>query len=101
MADVIFRNLLAYSAQSGVLAGAAAAMLAALRLREPALRLRCLRVLLGALLVLPLAQPWRTPQASAGFVEVRSGPARAVESAAAFHWPVPSLAEAVLAVVAA
>ncbi len=101
MADVIFRNLLAWCAQAGALAVVAAAALWLLRLREPALRVRCLRSLLAALFLLPIIEPWHAPVDTRAAVTIAIGPAHASGAATASAWFTPSLGAIVLAMIAA
>jgi len=57
--DLLWKNLVAYCLQIGLLVGLAAFVPAALRLRMPRAKLAYWQILLLACLVLPLVQPWR------------------------------------------
>ena len=100
MTDVVVRNILAYSGQIAIVAGVAAALIFALKL-TPAARLRCLQLVLALCLALPFAQPWRAPQPNGSVtistVLLTQGPPSAPEP----QFRLPSVAEVVLAIVAA
>jgi TonB family protein len=61
-----FTNLCAWWLQVAALSAIAALMLRLARLRSPQSVLACWQVLLGAFLLLPVIQPWRSPAALGG-----------------------------------
>lgn len=90
-----FGDLLFWSAQVAVVAGAAALLVKILRIREPRALLVCWRALIGASLLLPCVEPWKRPEvavlapAEPDFSLPTPIPAA---SAVVSHWHFPSWA---------
>jgi TonB family protein len=76
-------NVVAYSLQLGLLAGAGALLARAMRLRAPGAMLAYWQALLAAALLLPAVQPWRPAVTGAARVswQTAAGPAAAAGSA--------------------
>lgn len=73
MAIFWLRNLIAYSAQIGILALAGGLVLHLLRIRIPRIRLLCWQILLAACLLLP-AIPFRRPWDGASTIQISTSP---------------------------
>ena len=70
--SIVLSDILSYSLQLALVIGAAAALAAAFRIREPRVTLACWRTLLVVCLLLPLCQPWLTTRVP--IVEPSSAP---------------------------
>jgi TonB family protein len=100
MTALVLRNLLAYSGQIAVLIAAGGLLLWLLKLQAP-IRLRCLQLLLGCCILLPLIQPWQLPRAvSAGEVSARTFALDTSAASAGRHW-FPGLSDIVIGIIAA
>ncbi len=73
MPAVWLHNLAAHWLQACLLAAAAAAVAAALRLRHPGVRLIFWQVVLALALALPFLQRWEPPARSASHGDCRAG----------------------------
>lgn len=87
-ADLVWKNLVAYCLQVGLLVGLAAFVPAALRLRMPRAKLAYWQMLLLACLVLPQVQPWRREVVSAS-IEITSVVTAIAPQSAPAPWRIP------------
>ncbi len=100
MTALVLRNLLAYSGQLAVLIAAGGLLLWVLKLQAP-IRLRCLQLLLGCCVLLPLIQPWQLPRAvSGGDVSVQTFTLGTSAASDGRHW-FPGLPQLVIGIIAA
>ncbi len=99
-AELVWGDLLVWSAQIAVITVVAAALLAILRLREPAVRLLFWHVTIAACLLLPLIRPWRT-ETGAAAVTMTTSAIAIVARAPAHRWTLPPLAVIMLGLIAA
>ena len=92
-----FANAVAYWLQVAVISMAAALVARAARVRSPECTLACWQLLLGALMLLPLLEPWRAEPAAVAGISFAAAAAARVPSVGPAYIPVVPLLWAAMA----